>query len=61
MNKEDEDKVVEIVEDCRLYRNAFILKRELVRKLEDAFPEVKNTIKKKNAIKEENKGGDKPW
>ena len=39
MEKQDEDKITEIVESCKVYRNAFILKRELVRKLEEAFPE----------------------
>ncbi len=39
MDKVDEDKIIEIVKGCRVYRNAFILKRELMRKLEEAFPE----------------------
>lgn len=52
MNKEDENKIIDIVEDCKLYRNAFILKRELIKKLEDAFPDVK-----KKSVDPSNKGG----
>lgn len=37
--KKMEKKVVEIIEDCKLYRDTFILKKELIRKLEEAFPE----------------------
>ena len=47
MNKEDEEKVIEAVESCRVYRNSFIVKTELIRKLEEAFPEVKKTNKEK--------------
>ena len=39
MDKADEEKIIEIVESCRLYRNSFIVKSELIRKLEEAFPE----------------------
>lgn len=38
-SKEVETEVVFIVEDCKVYRNAFILKKELIKKLEEAFPE----------------------
>ena len=34
-----EKKVVEILESCSVYRNAFILKKQLIYKLEEAFPE----------------------
>ena len=34
-----EKKVVEIVESCRVFRNTFITKKELINKLEEAFPE----------------------
>ena len=37
--KERDQKVVEIIENRKVYRNAFILKRELINKLEEAFPE----------------------
>ena len=37
--KEYEEKVVEIIENCKIYRSVFILKKELIRKLEEAFPE----------------------
>ena len=47
MNKEDEEKVIAVVEDCRLYRNSFIVKSELIRKLEEAFPEVKKITKER--------------
>lgn len=36
---ERDKKVVEIVEDCRVWRNTFITKKELIKKLEEAFPE----------------------
>jgi len=39
MEKQDEKKIKEIVESCKVYRNTFILKRELIRKLEEAYPE----------------------
>ncbi len=39
MEKQDENKITEIVESCKVYRGTFIIKRELVRKLEEAFPE----------------------
>lgn len=32
-------KVVEIVESCKVWRNTFIMKKELINKLEEAFPE----------------------
>lgn len=41
MNKDDESKVINAVEDCKVYREAFILKRELIKKLEMVFPEEK--------------------
>ena len=34
-----DQKVVDIVGDCKVYRDVFILKKELIRKLEEAFPE----------------------
>ncbi len=37
--KEKEKKVVDVVNDCKIYRGVFILKTELIRKLEEAFPE----------------------
>jgi len=39
MEKQDEEKITEIVEGCKVYRDVYILKRELVRKLEEAYPE----------------------
>ena len=39
MEKQDEDKITEIVESCKVYRGVFIRKGELVRKLEEAYPE----------------------
>lgn len=39
MEKQDEEKIKEIVEGCKVYRDTFILKKELVRKLEEAFPD----------------------
>lgn len=39
MEKQDEEKIKEIVESCKVYRNTFITKRELVKKLEEAYPE----------------------
>jgi len=38
-SKEIEDGVVQIVEECKIYRNTFIRKKELTNKLEEAFPE----------------------
>lgn len=38
-NKEDEQKVVDIVNSCKVYRKTFIIKKELIKKLEEAFPE----------------------
>lgn len=38
-NKEIEEKVVEIIESCKTHRGVFIWKAELIRKLEEAFPE----------------------
>ena len=38
MEKEDENKIKEIVESCKVYRNVFISKRELIKKLEEAYP-----------------------
>jgi len=37
--KKIEEKVVEIIEGCKLYRGVFIQKKELIKKLEEAFPE----------------------
>lgn len=34
-----EKKVVEIIESCKVYRNTFITKKMLIKKLEEAFPE----------------------
>jgi len=41
MNKEDENKIMEIVEALPVYRNVFIRKTSLIRELESAFPEEK--------------------
>jgi len=38
-SKEIEEGVVQIVEECKVYRNTFIRKKELTNKLEEAFPE----------------------
>ena len=46
--EEKEQKVVEIVESCKVYRGTFILKKELIRKLEEAFPEKWNNSLEKN-------------
>lgn len=37
--KNFEEDVVQIVEECKVYRNTFIRKKELTNKLEVAFPE----------------------
>lgn len=37
--KEVEPKVVLVVESCKLHRGILIMKSELIRKLEEAFPE----------------------
>lgn len=39
MEKAEEDKIVEIIESCKNYRGNFISKRELMNKMEEAFPE----------------------
>lgn len=38
-SKEVEEGVVQIVEECKVYRNMFLRKKELTQKLEEAFPE----------------------
>ena len=39
MEKKDEEKIQEIVENLKVYRGVFIRKSELIQKLEEAFPE----------------------
>ena len=41
MNKEDENKLENVIESCTLYRGVFLRKTELMTRLEDAFPEKK--------------------
>ena len=39
IKKDFEEKIVEIIEECKIYREVFIRKKELITKLEVAFPE----------------------
>jgi len=45
MNKEDENKIIEIIEALPVYRDVFIRKSALIRELENTFPEKKEVKK----------------